>query len=443
MVLAVYLYLTWGMGESLPIKSGKGINLGPSGTQVDVDFTGLTRSFSDGAGFYLCTGDGVRRYDNNCQTVWDYPLNFTNPVFIENNGYVGASEYKAFTYYAFDDSGLIYTHVFDNEILNFSISQNGHSTVVVATDTGYTINVYNKSGTLLKYFIFQDRFNYPIAADISADGKILVVSFLDTSQIEMRSSISAYYLSGDEAIDFKDGLFANFNLAEGQVISTLKFMGPNELLFVSDRKIGCYRASDQSMELTWAKDINNEIEYIGYLNEMTIAVALGKPIADAEGMDEGTLLITDTDGTVKATLNEAGNISYLSAGRDTVIIGTGMGGRKFSGLNEEGSLLWEYESTLDIMDIVTLDEPDKVLATGAGKLAILTRQHGETHEPVVEPEENAAQEHYEEPAGEPAVNVSAEPAKDPVTEKTDEPDIDIVEEETGGTNGMETLEPVQ
>ena len=412
--LAVFLYFFW--NDDAPAKtsdSSKLPSLVETASPISLEMGSASKCISDGSGFYLLMGDGVKRYDNLSKLKWDYTLNMANPTYVSNATFIAIGEYKGSSLSVFGQSGLVYELNFDNEIINFTIGSNGYTAVTIAsTRGGYTTDVYNTLGKRITSFVVEATNYYPMHSALSPDGRVLAVSFLNLSGTQMESHICAYYLRESDGMDFTDAMFATFHKTEGEIISKIAFIDDTQLAFLSDGQYGVYELSGSNrMNLKWFREVNNEVSFATVINDKGMAIAFGKSLVNKDGLAEGTLLMLDKSGKQIASYTMEGPITYLHCGKDAVIVGGGKSSREFASVSYKDKVLWEYTATSDVLDFVILDKVEKVLLVSSGRLTFMeTRKSAASESPAAESPA------IESPTPEPATPEPAETeAPEPVT----------------------------
>ena len=391
--LAAFLYFFW--SSDAPVKTsdtGQLPSLVDTGSPTSLEMGASSRCISDGSGFYLLLGDGIRRYDNSSKLRWDYPLNMSNPTYVSNATFVAIGEYKGSLLSVFGQSGLIYELNFDNEIINFTVGSNGYAAVTIAsTRGGYTIDVYNATGKRITSFVVESTNYYPMHSALSPDGRVLAVSVLNLTGTQMESHIRAYYLRESDGMDFTDGMFANFHKTEGEIISKIAFIDDSQLMFLSDGQYGVYELSGSNrMILKWFREVNNEVSFANAINDKGMVIAFGKSLVNKDGLAEGILLVIDKSGKQIATHTMEGPVTYLHCGKDALIVGGGNSHREFAALSYKDKILWEYTATSDVLDFVILDKPEKVLLVSSGRVAFMETRKISAAESSSAPDNTAA-----------------------------------------------------
>ena len=372
LALAGFLYINWSDAPGANFAASRTPTLAAGDFSVYFTENTFYQSVSDDLGFYILGRRVVRRYDTEGTLLWTRSISHTNPTFVQGGHYIALSAYRARAYYVFGPEGSLYTLTFDNDILSYHVACNGYSAVMSMDNSGgYNIEVFSASGTRVKQRVLNERNLFPVSMAISPDARILVVSYLDISGYNILSYICAYHIHERDRAH-NDGLFASFRQIEGEIISKVRFIDSAHLMFSSDGQFGVYRLdSDMQFNYSWSIALENQAAFVDVISETGIAIAFGRPLLGAGGIQEGTFAIHGLDGTLIATYFMDGGISYLSTGTGAAIIGGGPLRRNFAAINYRGQVVWEYRATSDVLDFVLLDSYTRALIVTPTRMQIM------------------------------------------------------------------------
>jgi len=372
LVLAVFLYIIWGGNLGATFNTRDAPSLVSSNFFVVFDENFFKKTISDGSGFYTLTADRVARFDINGELIWEHQMNLESLTFVHNGSYIAASAYRARIFRAFGPRGILHTLTFENDILSYNIAANGYSVIMTQSEGGYNIDVFNSAGNHIKRRPVEARNLFPMSMDISPDGRILVVSYLDISGSVILSYICAYYIRESDAANYTDGLFASFRQLEGEIISKVRFIDSSSLMYSSDARFGVYELGPGArFRYRWSKELDNRTVFLEAVNNVGIAVAFGSSLLNREGFAEGTFIVYGVNGDVLATYNMDGSITHLSVGSEAVVIGGGSLRRSFAAIKYRNRVAWEYTATTDVLDFVILDRPERALIVTPTRMEIM------------------------------------------------------------------------
>ncbi len=312
--------------------------------------------------FYSCTKDGIKYYNSRGEERWNHPFTMNAPVLQGAGDLVGVTEERGLGAFVFNSSGVIFSKQFDGPVLGFTISKSGLFAIIIQKENTYEIQVYNQANTKVPIWsgFYEDENVFPISVDISIDGRILVVSLLDVNELVPKSKLIFYYL-GNEGRAHNDTMFASKE--PGYVVYQLKFMENNNLLSLSTDELVCYSVSNSEPSVKWSYELKNKIDRVTYIESKAIALGIGESLVNKTGEEPG-VLVYGLNGERMAYFKSKRPITYLSAGRDGFIAGTG---RSYYAFNQRGGSLWSYVATSDIRQILFTDSSSNILIVTSGK----------------------------------------------------------------------------
>ncbi len=330
---------------------------------VEMDIESGSKSSFVGYGneYLYVTKDGVKFFDANNTQKWNYTYTMSSPVTVNNGNYTAVAESQGRVIRMYNETGEIYTVQPDGAVFRFSINNSGSLAAIIKSEPGYKILVYNETGQLLMERFEQDEGVYPIALDISGDGRILAVSYLDTTGIEMVSKILLFYTNKEDNKNTESGDFFGSIEKEGCVVPSVKYMENGSFAAVGDNIIF---SINLQCEEEWTVDLNNELKGVSFGNGKHMALALGDEFAGEEGVNSNTVEIINSSGKVTGSYDMGVPITYISAYENGVVIG---GNKNFVCLNYNGGVQWEYTATYDVKDIILMDNAKNVILVGNNK----------------------------------------------------------------------------
>ena len=320
------------------------------------------------SGFYICTKDGVRFFSTSGELRWESVFSMSQPIMATNRQFIAVAEYRGRSLHVYNSiSGEQYVKEFDHPILSFSVNTRGFSSVILARDDAYVIQVFDSIGNVPFNMNYPTTNIFPIATAISNDNRILAISYLDITA-NMTSQITYSYInkSEDRGIS-SDGMFAGTE-HKNQIVGILNFIDSNSLIAISDSEIS--NIDVELAEKRWTYEFDNELDKFGLLNDRTFALALGKPILNRDAEPLGTVKIYNTNLDEMGAFSLGKTVTYMSTGHNSSIVGSG---RVYSALNRSGKLLWEYHATTDLKEVMFLNNTDNILIATNTEAQILRR----------------------------------------------------------------------
>jgi len=348
----------------------------------DMDSHSQIHTYKDGKGFFLASRDGIRFIGSDGLEKMNSTYNMTAPKLIGKGSTAGVAEAGGLQLYVCSADRLLYTVMTDHPILSFSVAANGYSVVITQNGTEYNIIVYNAQGQINHRGVFVDANVYPMAADVSNDGRILAVSYLDTNGGEMNSKIFFSYINKTEAADFAaaEGVFAADNNHPDGLVGILRFMDGNHLIAVSDRSIVCYEA-DNRAKRKWDIDLGNTLDAVCFSEPTWFAIAYGDRNPNKPGEEPGLSQFFDLNGTVLGEYQSFGRVSKLAMGYNTALI---CSGRQFTAAAQNGSVLWTYDATYDVSQALFIENTNRLVLAGGTQTEVLHRVRERSNAAVTE-----------------------------------------------------------
>lgn len=329
--------------------------------------TGVSVQFDrvSGAAFYACTGakgfyfatkDGVSYITDDGRTLMNEAYSMQNPKLFGEGQFAAVAEPSGHFAYVFNPQGLLYYKQFEGQIVNLAINTLGYSSVVTKRNDKYEAFVYNASGVLISTGVFPETEIIVTSSDVSNDGRIWAISFLDISGAQMNSKITFSYLNKSESAGYTDNIFASINDDSNRYFGIVKFMDENKLVVVADKEIFCVNPSSGSMKALWTFELNNEIDKLCF-DTGRIAIAFGKGLLNKPAEPQGRVVLIDLDMNRLAEYDAGSRVTSLSLGQ-AIIVGCE---RLFTAVSVKGVVLWEYTAVYDTRAMYFLDSTNKVL----------------------------------------------------------------------------------
>ncbi len=328
---------------------------------VTYDFNANAYFYSNNdKGFFFCTKDGVQYLSPKAEQVWASTYSLANPVFSTKSGFIAVGEPKGTNVYVFDKNGK-YTDIrTDGPVLSFSVNQTGYLSVISQDGDGYKIGVYSQKGGPDPIWLrnHTDMNVLPISCDVSSDGRIVAVSYLDLNT-RISSNIVFSYIS-NEKLDFPDTVFGAV-LEDNRIVGMVKFMENNKLLTISDASVNCYQPRENhSIATLWSIPVGNEIMHFTLNGEKGFAMSLGeKLLNNPNAVEPGVLQFYGLGGEKTGEYRFTGRSSYLYMDYNTAILGEG---NKFLAVNTLGGVLWEHNATADVKQLIFVGDKNTVLS---------------------------------------------------------------------------------
>jgi|GEM_PF-1718079 len=339
-------------------------------TEYDMDNPKIYTAKNE-KGIFLATRDSLRFITADGKETILGTYNITAPELVGKGDIVGVAGNGGLSLHVFNTDGALYTAATDHPIAFFSVAANGASVVITPNGDNYDITTYNSKGAVSSYTLYAEANVSPIAADVSDDGRILAVSYLDRNGGEISSKLTFSYINKSEAEDYAaaNGVYAAVNSDADSLIGIIRFMKDNLLLALSDRSLACYDANNGA-KTKWSMNLGNKLSAICLTESDWFALAYGARNPNVPGEEPGVCRFYDLNGSMLGEYHAAGQITHLAAGHNAALL---YSDRYLTAVSQSGNLLWTYEATQDILQASFFENTNKLVLTGSTQTSILRR----------------------------------------------------------------------
>ena len=326
---------------------------------------------------YYCTKDGMQLLNSKGETKWTDTYTMISPYMNCDGAVVAAADENGRSIRIYNQDGKLYGVDTEQPIISFAVNANGYGAVMVQGESEYQLNIYNNLGEVISTGKYPANEGMPISVDISDDNRIFAVSFVDITDIKMKSNVLFYYTQKEEAntADSGDGMFASF-MRDDQIIAVVRFMENNNLIAVSDSEIVCVKVGDNSRlyEEKWAIELKNKLNAIDFVGNKYMAVAYGEEYINADTPEkENTVKWYSLTGSKVNEYTAPKKVTALHTCNDTTVVAMD---RSFAGVSTKGNAVWEYNATQDVNKIISYDGGNKVIFAAPNKMNVMTIGRG-------------------------------------------------------------------
>ena len=328
-------------------------------SEVKITFENDSRSkflYLDGGYLYL-TKDGAKYYVSLDNQEWNDTYTMSSVTGVSNGKYAIINDVQGRNIRLYSTSGLQFSAQTDGNIVSCTLNSQGTSAVIQKYDNDYKISVLRNDGQLLMERFEQDSGVYPLSAALSEDSKILAVTYMDTSDIEIKAKILLFYVNKEDSKNTATGEFFA-GIEKEDMIAPYIFYLDGNFVIVHDK--GLF-AVNQSGNEVWNTEISNRIDAVACTEGGNIAIALGDELAGSNGFENGTVCILNKNGKEKAEYFMGDDISYLKAVGKNIVVGSG---NDFACINESARENWSFTATQVIKDIFPYSGSKALVITG-------------------------------------------------------------------------------
>jgi len=334
--------------------------------------------------FYFVTRTGIRYINDRGENRWTEQFNFTRPHMATRGDVVAIGESdRGRNIYVYNSEGLMYYEAFQHPTLGFFINANGYLSTILQLEGGFEVLVVNQLRSFEHLFrkqIFQaDRpMEMPIATDVSEDGRFIAIAYLDLSR-HLTTAVEFWFIDPNEVWGTDDGLFAQIEFPDETFIS-VRFMADNHVLLITEGRITLQQVVGNALQEVWTEELHNRLDQLAFYGNNRFAYVSGQALApDGRYADPlGMLNIFDLSGRT-GSFPLGRRATHLTMGHNAVIVGAD---RHFHAVNSRGTSLWHHNATIDVRDMIFLNDTDTVLIAGANRAYVWRRQRVRDGQPL-------------------------------------------------------------
>jgi len=320
-------------------------------------------SAADG-GFFLATRDSVRFHNTEGIEVFRHGHVMVNPVLFGRGNYAAILEQNGRVVNVYNSEGLIYSIVTDAPISGFALGVQGFAAIITHSNGVYDYEVRNSSGARVNYGRHADENIVPLLADISHDGRILAISFLDINDAEMNSFISFFPIYSGHVV--ADGILAENRQNPGQIIGAMRFMTDGTLIAISDTRIF---ALDATAAVRWEEPLNNRIAHVAF-SDSWLAVAYSENLLNRVGYPLHTVVAYNSTGTRLFLHTSPNAVGSLQIQGSNLVIGSG---DYFTAFTNNGQELWQLALPANVQSVNIMGSTNNIAVFSPARTEILRR----------------------------------------------------------------------
>lgn len=209
--------------------------------------------------FFVCMNGKLKLMDFiGNKEKWSESLNFVEPVFQNEKKILGVSDIKSNLVSIYNLEGKLYEIKINagENLLAFFVSENGCCVCITKGENFYNINVYNQSGEKILSNVYHDENIFPIGADISPDGKILAINYVDLNNIKPESKI--VFMRVDD-----QNIFGSVQEKEN-FIHGINFISNERIILFGKQEIICKEIKKNNINEKWRIKFDNIVSEIDF-----------------------------------------------------------------------------------------------------------------------------------------------------------------------------------
>lgn len=214
--------------------------------------------------------DGVAYLNQKNEVIWVQPGQFQRPVIEVNNQTFAVADSGGNAIQVFTEKGLKGEIETNLPIEKFSISNQGIVSAILKDENLPMIVTYDSKGNILvENQITASNAGYPVALEMSPDGTVLAVSYLDTKSDALKSRVVYYNFA--EAGEEKENHQVSMEEYEDSVMPEIFFMDADTSVVVGDHSFVIYEGAEvpkKKKEIAITQEVKSVFHtgrYIGFV----------------------------------------------------------------------------------------------------------------------------------------------------------------------------------
>lgn len=313
--------------------------------------------------YFQSTKDGIKFFDTTGAEKWNETYTMNSPTMIVEGPIAAVGELKGRMMYVFHEKGLLYKVQSEYPITHFAVNKMGYVSVILQSKEGYMVRVYNESGKNSFELMYIEPQKYPIATDVSDDGKMLVVSSVDVSGTKMISDV-VFFRMDQAGKGYVDNMVSTRRV-ENTIIPYLGYMADHQLIALGDHSILAFDAVGNEF---WNKILQNKVQQVFLQGKDYLAIGYGDDLPNGDGELAQTVAIYGLKGEKLGEFFVGKDITHLCANGHNIVVGAQ---RSFFGINLQGRVQWEYTATQDIKQMLPFEDRKRVLSVAKDSMQIM------------------------------------------------------------------------
>ena len=248
----------------------------------------------------LYNKDGIRCMDAKGKTIWDVTYQIQEPCISIDGEKVAVAGYGEHLIYVMDESGKIGEIDTNLPIRNLCVANAGYVGVVLDDNDVYWIYIYDVKGNeITRARTSMEQSGYPIDIELSANGKLLGVSYLYVDAGTVKNNV-AFYNLGEVGQNYTDQYMSGYIYQE--IVPELHYMNENTAMAISSGRLMVYTGSEKPTE-SKGVILNDTAQAIYWGDENAILIYNG-------AADQGRYLMQVYDLSGELVLEKGFNMEY-------------------------------------------------------------------------------------------------------------------------------------
>lgn len=318
---------------------------------------------------YEVTSDGITSYNLAGEEIWQDTFSMPSFVVKQRTPYIAVGSKQGKSVILFNEKGKQIEITTANPIVYFSINESGGSVTVQSEGNAYTVTAYDTFGqAMCQRTSFISDSGYPLAAELSPDNKLLLISYVSVDEPQVVSRIVAIDVEdrNSEKLDnIKYGYKQSNNL-----IYDIEFISKETWVSIGDQSIdwydleGNHKGKQSNLSPVFTPYLTQMSQYgLGYLP----VVLTEKPTQNVVHRQD-KLVYYDHTGKETFSVDLDNGVTSYGADENGVTLQID---NTFKGYNKMGNLFFEYTSSSDIDRVIYNPSLRKGIAVSKEKVFLL------------------------------------------------------------------------
>lgn len=222
-----------------------------------------------GQGILKYSKDGVSFLDRKAKEQWNQPYEMKNPIIATSKKSAAIADKGGNAILILDKNGFVGEVKTAAPVEKISVSDLGMVCAMLSNETAPEIICYDTEGdAVVEHKAAVSKSGFPVDATISADGKTLMVSYLEISQGKMISKVRYYNFSSDNSLNIVE----EEKQYEDTIVPSVFFMKDDISVHVGDNQLNIQSGTTELKEIANIK-FNSQISSVAF-NDRYIAITL-------------------------------------------------------------------------------------------------------------------------------------------------------------------------
>ncbi len=319
---------------------------------------------------YKVTRDGIRAYDLDKQEVWSDTFSLSEVLVKQTDPYIAVGSKSGKSIYVFNEKGRQTEINTQSPVIYFDINQNGNVVTIQDEGSKHHVTAYSPTGQFLcTRTSFVEKDGYPIVAEISPKGDMLLISYISTNEPEVTSTIIGMSTKQNDSEELDNVMYGVTE--KDNLVYSILFMSDNTWVSVGDKYANWY---DKNGSHKIKKDDLYSIfvpraSSIGVFNEGFLPlIVTSKPVQSTVHQDE-KLVVFDNRGEELFTHDIKEGANNLLVDKQMIIYETG---GRYEGYNKLGNKIFTYSPTMDVSRVIYFPDLKKGIAINKEKVMLLS-----------------------------------------------------------------------